>query len=328
MPPEVQASQDEMTYTCVSGSSKVRTPEYMGDIVAGWADSLSYSCIDPEPTMTFSFTTDSSAEVDAELSSYAATCSPKLTVPVAVDAGVLVYNLPDIGSLNVSAENMSGILSGSITNWNQLTADNPGYTMTSFPISVVPEADTVALKAVLDFLAQVNESPKGDLLVSGLQNPNIEMYSDLKPGQIAVVPYSYAVTLGLYPAAVFLGLDPETQEPVIAVPGLEGIQSGASQFAISKTSSSIAVKLDPSIKTSAPSGFEPAIPYQAVYPVNYYICNDQTLVPRAVGRFFLRLDQQGSLGGYNYAALAENLRIEAAYLIRRGLPTPTPTPTE
>jgi hypothetical protein len=161
-----------------------------------------------------------------------------------------------------------------------------------------------------------------------VETPNIDQYSALELGQIAIVPYSYAVTLGLYPAAVFIKLDPETQEPVIAVPDLEGIQSGASQFAITKSSSGISVQLDSSIETSAASGFEPAVPYQAVYPVNYYTCNEDSLVSKAVGRFFLRLDQQGALGGYNYAPLAENLRIEAAYLIRKGLPTPTPAPTE
>jgi hypothetical protein len=88
------------------------------------------------------------------------------------------------------------------------------------------------------------------------------------------------------------------------------------------------VKVDPSITPSAASGFEAPNPYQAVYPVNYYTCNSDTLVPRAVGRFILRLDQQGSLGGYNYAPLAENIRIESLFSISKGLPTPTPTPTE
>jgi len=328
VPPEVQAVQDEMTYTCVAGEIKVRSPEYMNDIVLSWADALTYSCVDPEPTMTFITSTDPTENVDAEISSYPATCKAKETVPVAVDAGVFVYNLPDIGSLNISAEHMRGILTGSITNWDQLANDNPGYSVPSLPISVVAEADTVALKAVTDFLAEVNASPDQDLIVSGVETPNIDQYSALELGQIAIVPYSYAVTLGLYPAAVFIKLDPETQEPVIAVPDLEGIQSGASQFAITKSSSGISVQLDSSIETSAASGFEPAVPYQAVYPVNYYTCNEDSLVSKAVGRFFLRLDQQGALGGYNYAPLAENLRIEAAYLIRKGLPTPTPAPTE
>jgi len=42
----------------------------------------------------------------------------------------------------------------------------------------------------------------------------------------------------------------------------------------------------------------------------------------------LRLDQQGSLGGYNFAPLSENLRVESAFVIRKGLRTPKPVPTE
>ncbi len=328
MPPEVQAALDEMTYTCVSGDASVRSPEYMNDIVVGWADSLSYSCVDPEPTMTFSVTTDTATPVDAEISAYPAVCEPKQTVPVAVDAGVFVFNLPDVGNINISPAHMAGILTGDVTDWSELASDNPQTTLPSLPISVLPEADEIALQSVIDFLKLSNVEPTKDLLVQPVASPSGDQYSLLELGQIAVVPYSYAVYYGLYPAAVFLGIDEETGEPVVAVPDLEGIQSAASQFAMSKTASSLSVKLDKNIAPSAASGFEPAVPYQAVYPVNYYTCNDETLVPRAVGRFFLRLDQQGSLGGYNFAPLAENIRIESAYFIRQGLPTPKPTPTE
>jgi len=328
MPPEVQAALDEMTYTCVTGEVSVRSPEYMNDIVVGWADSLSYSCVDPEPTMTFTVTTDPATPVDAEISAYPALCEPKQTVPVAVDAGVFVFNLPDVGNVNISPKHMSGILTGDITDWSELASDNPQTTLPSLPISVLPEADEIALQSVIDFLKLSNDQPTKNLLVKGVASPSGDQYTMLEPGQIAVVPYSYAVYFGLYSASVFLSIDEETGEPLVAVPDLEGIQSGASQFAITKSGSSLSVKLDKNIAPSAASGFEPAVPYQAVYPVNFYTCNNTTLVPRAVGRFFLRLDQQGSLGGYNFAPLAENIRIEAAYLIRQGLPTPTPAPTE
>jgi len=328
MPPEVLAVQAENTYTCVDGNIVVSSPENMYDVVWGWSDGLTYSCVDPEPVMTFEATTDTTISADAEISSYPSVCSAKQTVPVAVDAGVLVFNLPEVGSLNVSAQNMAGILSGSITNWSQLASDNPGYELPNLPISVFPEADTVALNAVVDFLEVSKASAEKELIVEGVPTPNIDQYGLLEYGQVAVVPYSYSVTLGLYPAAIFLELDSESGEPSIAVPDLEGIQSGASQFALTKTDSGISVKLDPSITPSAASGFEAPNPYQAVYPVNYYTCNSDTDVPRAVGRFILRLDQQGSLGGYNYAPLAENIRIESLFSISKGLRTPTPTPAE
>jgi hypothetical protein len=230
--------------------------------------------------------------------------------------------------LNVSAKNLAGILTGSITNWDQLASDNPGYTMPNLPISVFSEADTIALNAMEDFLGLSGFAPEKEFIVESVTAPSADQYMALELGQIAVVPYSYALYLGLYPASIFLELDAETNEPVIAVPDLEGLLSGASQFVATKTGSGITVKVDPSITPTAASGFEAPKPYQAIYPVNYYTCNDETSVPRAIGRFLLRLDSQGSLGGYNYAPLSEALRIESLFSISKGLPTPTPAPTE
>lgn len=328
MPPEVAAAVAEMSYTCVDGNVSISSPQYMSDIVVGWADSLSYACVDPEPTMTFSIAGDSSEQVDAQISSYPATCSPLQTVPLAVDAGVIVYNLPDVGSLNISAQNLAGILTGSITNWDQLASDNPGYTMPNLPISVFAEADTIALNALEEFLSMAGFAPEKEFIVESVPTPNADQYMSLELGQVAVVPYSYALYLGLYPASIFLELNPETSEPVIAVPDLEGLLSAASQFVATKSDSGIRVKVDPSITPTAASGFEAPKPYQAIYPVNYYTCTEETLVPRAIGRFLLRLDSQGSLGGYNYAPLSEALRIESLFSISKGLPTPAPAPTE
>lgn len=328
MPPEVQAAVAEMTFTCVDGKASVSSPQYMKDIVVGWADSLSFACVDPEPTMTFEVVDSSTSEADAQISAYPPNCSPLQTVPVAVDAGVIVYSLPDVGSLNISAQNISGILTGSITNWTQLAGDNPGYEMPNLPISVFAEADTLALNALEGFLKISGAKPDKELIVDSVPNPNAEQYMSLELGQIAVVPYSYALYLGLYPASVFLELDSETNEPVIAVPDLEGIRSGSSQYVPSKSDSGITLKLDPSLTPVAEPGFDAPKPYQAIYPVNYYTCTEDTLVPRAVGRFLLRLDSQGSLGGYNYVPLAEATRIEALSTISKGLPTPEPAPIE
>jgi len=328
MPPEVQAAVAEATFTCVDGNVSVSSPQYMNDIVVGWADSLTFACVDPEPTMTFEAVGVTEEQVDAQISAYPATCSPLQTVPLAVDAGVIVYNLPDVGSLNISAKNISGILTGSITNWDQLAADNPGYELPSLPITVFAEADTVALSALEEFLRISGATPDKELLLDAVPNPNAEQYMALELGQIAVVPYSYAVYLGLYPASIFLELDAETNEPVIAVPDLEGIRSASSQYVATKSDSGITLKLDPSKTPVAEPGFDAPKPYQAIYPVNYYTCSDETLVPRAIGRFLLRLDSQGSLGGYNYTPLFEGIRIEALSTISKGLPTPELLPTE
>jgi ABC-type phosphate transport system substrate-binding protein len=328
MPPEVRAVVDEMQYTCVKGSAAVLAPENMQDITLGWTDSMTYSCVDPEPVMGVSFTTDAAATVDGEISPYAAKCEPLQTIPVALDAGVLVYNQPDLGGLNVSPEHIAGILTGKITNWSELASDNPGYDISPLPITVFPEADTASVDSLLSYLKIANAPVDGELLVKSVNSPNAEQYTALEYGQFAVVPYSYATYFSLYAANIFLGIDSETEEPKVAVPNLDGIQSAASQLAITKSSTLLSVKLDSSKEPVVASGFNPEVPYQAIFPVNYYTCNEATLVPRAVGRFLLRLDQQGGMGNYNYSPLPEPVRVEAAFLIRQGLPTPTPSPAE
>ncbi|NBR65556.1 MAG: hypothetical protein EBT65_06430 [Actinobacteria bacterium] len=336
MPPEVAAAIAEQTYTCVEGNATVSSPSLMTDIVVGWADSLSYSCVDDpatsdvveQATMTFSVADAATSSADAEISEYPALCSPVQTVPLAVEAGVLVYMESDLSSFSVSPKNLAGILNGTITNWSQLASDNPGTEMPSLPLKVAPTADTMALKSITDYLTAQGQNLSSSV-VTGADNPSVDLYSALEEGEVAIVPNSYAVYLGLYPASIYLGMDKETESPILATPDLAGIYAGSTQWKIEKDTNSISLSLDPS-KTPEPApGFDSAPPpYQAIYPVNYYTCNSSGLVLNAIGRFILRLDSQGSIGASNYAQLPEYIRIESLLMISKGLPTPTPTPTE
>ena len=335
MPPEVAAAIAEQTYTCVEGNAAVSSPSLMTDIVVGWADSLSYSCVDDptttdvveQPTMTFSVA-DATSAAEAEISEYPALCTPVQTVPLAVEAGVLVYMESDLSSFSVSPKSFAGILNGTITNWNQLGADNPGTEMPNLPLKVAPTADTMALKSITDYLSAQGQKVSSSV-VSATTNPSVDLYSALEEGEVAIVPNSYAVYLGLYPASIYLGMDKATESPILATPDLAGIYAASTQWKIQKDANSISLSLDPS-KTAEPApGFDSAPPpYQAIYPVNYYTCNSSGLVLNAIGRFILRLDSQGSIGASNYAQLPEYIRIESLLMISKGLPTPTPTPTE
>jgi hypothetical protein len=324
MPPEVAAQLAEQSYTCVAGDSKVTFPGAMGDLFLGWADALTYACVDPEPVMTISQSADL-LNANAEVTEYAPQCSAVASVPLAVEAGVIVYFQSEVSSLNLSPKSIQGILSGSITNWNQLNVDNPGYEMPDFPLTVLPTADTQALKSISDYLGIQKLSVKTSL-VTATDHPAMDQYAMLEDGQLAVVPNSYAVALGLYPAAIYLGTDKETSEPILATPDVAGIQSGSTQWLVSQDSKGVTVRLDPTKTPVAPEGsdFAPS-PYQAVYPVNYNMCSTDSLLGRAVGRFLLRLDNQGALGASNYAPLPEPVRISALLAISKGLPTPTPT---
>ena len=70
--------------------------------------------------------------------------STALTIPVTSGGVAIMYNLPSVTSpLNLSAATVAGIFMGKITTWNDpaITADNPGATLPSTPISVYHRAD-------------------------------------------------------------------------------------------------------------------------------------------------------------------------------------------
>jgi len=336
MPPEVAAAIAEQTYTCVEGNATVSSPALMSDIVLGWADSLTYSCVDDptttdvieQPTMTLSVGDPDLNTADAQISEYPASCKPIQTVPLAAEAGVLVYMESDLSSFSVSPKNLAGILNGTVTNWSQLASDNPGAEIPNLPLKVFPTADTMALNSITGYLSAQGQKVSTSVF-TGVDKPSVDLYAALEEGQVAIVPNSYAVYLGLYPAAIYLGMDKETETPILATPDLAGIYAASTQWKLMKDSNSITLTLDPSIKPEPAPGFDIAPPpYQAIYPVNYYTCKSSDLLVNAIGRFILRLDSQGSLGASNYAQVPEYIRIESLLMISKGLPTPTPAPTE
>ena len=326
MPPDVAATLAEQSYTCIQGDSKITSPTAMTDLVAGWADSLTYACVDPEPVMTLT-ATDVAKDAQIIISEYAPECTVSNSVPFAVDAGAFVYTESDLGTLNLSPKSMAGILTGKITNWNQLASDNAGYDMPDLPLILSPKADTVALKSVTDYLATQGITLPATLKVQPVDNLDNTDSAMLPEGSMAIVPNSFAVSMGLYPANIYLGVDADGQD-ILAMSDVSGIQSASTQWDITTSGSSVSVKLNTSNKPIAPEGSDIApTPYQMIYPVNLYACGADELLPRAIARFLLRLDSQGSLAASNYAPLPEAVRIQGLVTVSKGLPTPKPTPS-
>ena len=222
-------------------------------------------------------------------------------------------------------ESMAGILEGKITNWSELANDNPGYELPDMPIELLPEADAVALSALTSAVKLSNVEISDDLVVTPVDSPSVDLYSAIPEGAMAVVPSSYASYLGLTAASIYLGFDEELQEPIIANADLAGIQSASTQWKFAETETGISVQVDPTVDPLPAEGFDTADnPYQAIYPVNFYMCSSDELVSRAIGRFMLRLDSQGALAGSYYAPLPEAIRIASLVRVSAGLPTPAP----
>lgn len=331
IPPEILASLAEQSYTCIDGEALVAGPDALQEVLTGWADYLAYSCVDPEPAMTFSPVPLDDATASLVISEYAPSCTPALTVPLAVDAAVLVYQESEIGSLNVSPDSLAGIINGTITNWNQLAEENPGTEMPSRPLLVRQAVDKAAFEAVEKFLAFSNNSVSNKVF-EPKQKSSLSDYGDfidgywssnLQEGEVAIMPNSFAIQLGLYPASIYLGLDSEGF-PTVAMADVSGISTGTTQWVMSETESSISVSLDPNKEPTPPDGSETAPPsYQIIYPLSVSLCNGENL-SRAISRFMLRMDNQGSLAVSNYFPLPENIRIASLVKVSEGLPIPEP----
>lgn len=329
IPPEILASLAEQTYTCIEGQSSISGAPAMQDTLAGWADYLAYSCIDPEPAMTFIPLAKSDAEAKLEATEYSPVCKPALSVPLAIEASVLVYQESDVSTLNVSPESLAGILSGEITNWKQLAKENSGTTMPNRKILIREKTDQVALEHMIEFL-QFNKLKPINNTFKPSVSASLSDYADLTDGswlpnlaegEMAILPNSLALQLNLYPANIYVGQDADGF-PVLASPDVTGISTGATQWEITEDAKGLTVSLNPKKEPTPPDGSEEAPPaYQAIYPVNLHLCEADSL-SRAIARFVLRLDNQGSLAVSNFAPLPEFVRIPSLIKVSENLPTP------
>ncbi|MGO1591955.1 MAG: phosphate ABC transporter substrate-binding protein PstS [Ancrocorticia sp.] len=70
-------------------------------------------------------------------------CGEVLELPVYISPVAVAYNLPGVDELNLSAENVAGIFSGEITNWNDpaLVEDNPDAGLPDLDIIPVNRSD-------------------------------------------------------------------------------------------------------------------------------------------------------------------------------------------
>lgn len=77
--------------------------------------------------------------------------STALTIPIISGGIAILYNLPSVNKLNLSATTIASIFMGKITKWSDpaIAADNPGVKLPSTPISVFHRADGSGTTAVL-----------------------------------------------------------------------------------------------------------------------------------------------------------------------------------
>lgn len=317
MPPEVRAALAERKYICVAGDTSVAFPYAIQGLAAGYQDSLAGACAD----MTFSIANDASAAaVDIDLLGHVPT-GTYVSVPFALDATVVAVNISGLSSINLTPDNIAGILSGKITDWSDkaIAASNPGVEFTAEPIVLDPRIQKNGLAPLADWFGRLTGKSFDTSKFQPVDQLTVDDAMTLPEGGIGFVPYSVNSEAMWVTAGIVT--DPKHANDTAIVPDSDHINSGGSQLKVVKAASAITVALDASRKPLAPAGQDKAVdPYQAVYAASLNLVGADNLVARAVGRFLLRQDSQGMLGASNLLPLPESVRVEVLDLVAKGLP--------
>jgi hypothetical protein len=300
MPPELLAAQAEKTVTCVDGNLSVATPSAISDVIDGWSSSLTGACAGS--TLTKLDAADAKAQaiisMDGQISPK---CKPFAEFPIAIDGGVVAYVLADAPTLNLTPQNIQDIFTGKVTNWSDpsIAAVNPDAVLPDLAIHIVGGPQQIAVDAMTGWFKKLGVDFNPTLTKISAKDDGAAL-ATMAEGDIAITSFSNALYAFSTVAAVTIGKDPATQS---AIADISGIQRGADT-------------------SGAAAGQGEAPAYSATYPIKMYLCGKDNLTARAIGRYLIRQDSQGSLGSAVVAPLPESVRIQAIQVVSKGLPKP------
>jgi hypothetical protein len=319
MPPEVAAALAEQSYTCITGDTKLSAPESILAVSGDWQTGVAMNC--EADAMTITPVSAPGADIELQIGDPAdVSCKAYVTVPYALDATVLAFQLTDITGVNLSASAIGKITSGEIKTWDdpEIVALNPNTVMPTTPIVFGNELSNefeAAFSAWLERLGASNLNlPAGALTTDTITD-----------GGIVLTSYSKAMTLALPMVGIVTGKNLDTD---VVIPEAGSITSAGTMFKAKAAGGVLELTFDANAKPIAPEGINVAPnPYQALMPINLRLCGTDSLKTRAAAKYILRQDSLGSLGLSTVNAIPETLRAIALGLVSVGLPAPSPLPS-
>lgn len=328
IPQSLLVSQAELEVQCEDGEVSVAVPESLVDLGFSWGDSLLFAC----EGMVFSQLDSTASEADiviSEQSLIAGRCTPFATVPLAIDAAVLVVNIPDFSEVFLSAQQIVDIFNGTITNWSDpaLAELNGDFPLPDLPIVLPTEATASAKAALSDWISRLAGVPLDLSSVADATDFNeIALATPAEEGAIGIASYGaagYQIS-----SMVAVVTDPADPESYIR-PDYASLLSAKTQLTSKIDGSTLTIALDPSIEPTPEEGLDDVVPpYQALYAANMALCGEDTTLKRTMARYLLRQDSQGVIAAATMMPLPEAIRIEAIQIVIVGLPVPTPAATE
>jgi phosphate transport system substrate-binding protein len=328
IPQSLLVSQAELEVQCEDGEVSVAVPESLVDLGFSWSDSLSFAC----EGMVFTQLDGTASEADiviSEQSLIAGRCTPFATVPLAIDAAVLVVNIPDFSEVFLSAQQIVDIFNGTITNWSDpaLAELNGDFPLPDLPIILPTEATASAKAALSDWIGRLAGVPLDLSAVADATDFNeIALATPAEEGAIGIASYGaagYQIS-----SMVAVVTDPANPESYIR-PDYASLLSAKTQLTSKIDGSTLTIALDPSIEPKPEEGLDDVVPpYQALYAANMALCGEDTTLKRTMARYLLRQDSQGVIAAATMMPLPEAIRIEAIQIVIVGLPVPTPAASE
>jgi ABC-type phosphate transport system substrate-binding protein len=330
MPPDVLAAIAEQEVTCIPGEVKVGVDAKTSPLIQSAIDLYITSCELSTVTLV-----QDSADADIVIFDNTAArlpiCSTSVAaVPLVVEGAGIALNYSGATSLNFDAEVLSKIYSGQITDWADpaIAAINPESELISLPIVLM--GPNLVNSSILSFEQWMKNLGASDFQVKVAQPAET----------LEQLVESFTTTdgaLGIFPADLISNNAFTVGSVAVpegsAVFDIETMTSAGTQVKSELNGDVLTATFDPSIAVAAAEGTDSvSIPWQAISWLNLAICkpDDVNIGARAFARFLLRQDAQGQFSVLGYVPLEESLRLNAAGIIGKTLPTPTglATPAE
>jgi ABC-type phosphate transport system substrate-binding protein len=324
IPPDVLASFAEKDVQCANGEVKVGSSEVATIAVQASIDLYLSYC--PESKVT---TTTDVAEANLIVTDYSAKepemCSTASVItPAMSKTSTLAYFVSGYDGLVFSPETVQSIISGEITNLNdpQIAATNENFELINQPITLFgvnkPSASDIAY---LEWVGrQTGESVNEVKAAESFDEYSVLVEKLLvTEGAFAVLPSNIIFDNVL----TFSNLRIQDVDVLFET---SSFGSAASQFVMEEQGDVLKATLDPSITPQLDAGQESAsAPWQgiSVFDVGMCTADDAEQSVRKFMRFMLRLDTQGQFETFGYFPLTESVRLKAAEIIARPLPTPS-----
>ena len=335
-PPEVLAAWAEQSPTCIEGDTSVFLPHQVIDVADSLASSVNGTCDGSDPKTLAAMTatlTDSVSDASIVVSTDGnfGTKPAFDSVPWAVDGAVLVANLPANSGLNLTPAIAQGILDGTITDWSDksIAKANPDEVFDAAPITVESQSTKNVIDAFTGWVSSLGAKNFTASKLTAVDSISLDVLNNLPVGGVALVPLSLKTEFDVnaetpFISASMLIADPADATAQIAVAADSiGVASAATQMVVTKNESGLQASIDHSLVPVPPAGADTPDPaYGAIYAVYMKLVGDDNLVTRAVARFLLRQDEEGTIGSSYLLPLAEATRIEALASVSKGLPEP------